>query len=426
MPRALPQPEKSFVLTRLLLVVCMVAAGFFGWFTLKDWWASRLASKSDPVPLRQAIAIEPHNAENYDLLGRYLLFVGQDPTSAAKAFRQAISLNRFSSTYLLDLAQASYSLGNQGENLATLRKAIAVDPKTSDVAWNAGNFFLLQGDVSEAFRQFAVVLRNDAGLVDPVLSLCWRTVPRVSAIERILPPSTDVHLAFVRLLLTQGELAPAHDAWARLIALHQEFDYRKAMFYVNGLIDARDVAGAQDAWGQLISQSPELARYPVSGNLVVNWNFAEDVLNGGFDWRYSPIPNVTVSLDPDDVRAGGKSLQVTYGNSGADSGVYQYVPVDPNTRYTLSAWVKSDDLRTANGPTIAALDAFDSTTLGSSRETAGSTPWHEISTDFQTGKATKLVLIRFPRDPGSTAIRGRFWVNGVTLNRTQATKPVLP
>ena len=112
----------------------------------------------------------------YDLLGRNLLFMAQRPSSAATAFDKASELNPYSSTYLLDLAQAYYGMGKKQENLATLRKAIAIDPKTPDVAWSAGNFFLVQGDTTEALQQFAAILRNEPSLADPVLSVCWRTL----------------------------------------------------------------------------------------------------------------------------------------------------------------------------------------------------------------------------------------------------------
>ena len=404
---------------RLVLTGCVVIACIYSWYAVRAYRAHRFSANNDQASLKRAIALEPTNAEYYDLLGRNLLFVAQEPPSAVTAFSKAIALNPYRSSYLLDLAQAYFGMGDQKENLAALRKAIAIDPKTLDVAWSAGNFFLVQGDVPEALQQFATVLPNDPSLTVPVLSVCWRTLGDVRTIESILPPDPAVHLELIRLLMSQGETAGAHDAWSDLMHLHLEFDYHQALFYVNSLIDARDVALAREAWKQLISTSSGLARYTTSDNLLVNGAFSEDILNGGFDWRYVPSSTPSVALDPSEVHSSGRSLLISYSDSGTDSGVYQDVPVDPNTRYTLSAWVKSEDLESANGPSVAALDAFDNTTYAQTDETIGTTSWHQVSKEFETGNATRLLVIRFIRNPGTTSIRGRFWVDDVSLRPAQ-------
>ena len=408
---------------RPLLVACVVAACAYGWCAVRAYSAFRFSTKQEQASLRRAIALEPSDAAYYDLLGRNLLFMDQRPSSAATAFDKASELSPYSSAYLLDLAQAYYGMGKKQENLATLRKAIAIDPKTPDVAWSAGNFFLVQGDTTEALQQFAAILRNEPSLADPVLSVCWRTLRDVVSIENILPPDPTVHLAFIKLLMSQGETIAAHDAWLKLMQLHQEFDYHQALFYVDRLIDAGDTMHAREAWNQLVSTSSALARYTTADNLVVNSSFAEDILNAGFDWRYFPSSTQSVALDTSEVHSGGRSLLISYSDSGADSGVYQFVPVDPNTRYTLSAWVKSDDLETANGPSVAALDAFENITYATTDETIGDTTWHQVSRDFETDGSTRMVVIRFVRNPGNTGIRGRFWVDDVSLRPASTRKP---
>jgi tetratricopeptide (TPR) repeat protein len=413
-----PMATWRIISGRLLLVACILASCVYGWFAVRAYRAFRFSTKQDPASLKRAIALEPSNAGYYDLLGRNLLFAAQEPQSAAAAFKKANELNPYNSVYLLDLAQAYFALGDRQENVAALRQAIAVDPRTPDVAWSTGNFFLVQGDVPEALQQFAAVLRNDSSLTVPVLSVCWRMLQNTQTIENILPPDPSVHLEFIKLLLKQGETAAAHNAWSRLMQLHSAFDYHQALFYVNSLIESGDAPVARETWHQLVTTSPTLARYVTSDNLIVNGAFAEDILNAGFDWRYYPSSTQTVALDPSEFHSSGRSILISYSGSGGDSGIYQYVPVDPNTRYTLSSWVKSDDLETANGPSVVASDAFGSSTYATTEETVGNTPWHQISKDFETDSATKMLVIRFVRIPGTTAIRGRFWISDLSLRPT--------
>jgi len=55
------------------------------------------------------------------------------------------------------------------------------DPTTPDVAWEAANFYLVQGDDAKALREFRVVLQNEPTLADPAIQFCWRINPDVDA-----------------------------------------------------------------------------------------------------------------------------------------------------------------------------------------------------------------------------------------------------
>ena len=141
----------------------------------------------------------------------------------------------------------------------------------------------------------------------------------------------------------------------------------------------------------------------------------EEILNGGFDWHYAVQPGIAVSLDTTQFHSGSQSVLISYSGTGGDSGFYEYVPVKPNTQYTVSAWVKSEELQTANGPCISVSDAYDNTRYALTQETVGTTPWHRLESSFQTGPATELLAIRFTRDPGNTHIHGQFWIDEVSL-----------
>ena len=81
----------------------------------------------------------------------------------------------------------------------------------------------------------------------------------------------------------------------------------------------------------------------------------------------------------------------------------------------VSAWVKSEELVTANGPYLSVSDAYDHNTYATTKKTVGTTVWHRVEHEFQTGPVAKLVVIHFVHDPGSTLIHGRFWVEEVSL-----------
>ncbi len=148
---------------------------------------------------------------------------------------------------------------------------------------------------------------------------------------------------------------------------------------------------------------------------MVNGSFEDEILNGGFGWRITP-QGTAVNVDDETVKDGHRSMLVTYSTPVLDGGLSQLIPVAPNTAYTASAWIKSDDLQTANGPRLTAFDAYTGASLGTSEPTSYTTDWRAVQAQFTTGRDTKLINLRLSRDRQDTVIRGRLWIDDVTLH----------
>jgi hypothetical protein len=100
--------------------------------------------------------------------------------------------------------------------------------------------------------------------------------------------------------------------------------------------------------------------------------------------------------------------------------------VTPGVAYIASAWVKSEELETANGPQLSVFDGNRNQALARSDETLGSTGWHQVQATFTAPKETNLVIVRVSRDPASTRIQGKFWIDNVhmTQNTGETTQQV--
>jgi hypothetical protein len=403
------------VLWATMLLICLLL-GVYVWYVVRIYEAHRFSVIHNEASLRRAIRLEPHDAANYDLLGQYFMWDGQDPRAAAAQFQRAVRLNPHESSYWIHLAQSENSLGNKTEEANAVRKAIAVDPTTPDVAWTAANFFLIQGENQEALEELAVVIRNDPWMADAALELGWRAVGDVEQIRQRMPPDPEIYLKFVRLLAAKRQWTAANYVWSSMLALNREFDARSALFYVDALLAKRDVAAAQIAWKQIAERSGRLQRYVTPGNLLVNARFDQEFLNAAFDWHYSVQPGAALEVDSAQSYRGGEALLITYsGSSNQDAGLSQYVPVTPGVRYMASAWVKSEELETANGPQLTVDDGYRKQEFSRSEETLGTTEWHVVRAPFIVAGDSNLVVIRFSRVPGSTLIRGKFWINSLQV-----------
>ena len=82
----------------------------------------------------------------------------------------------------------------------------------------------------------------------------------------------------------------------------------------------------------------------------------------------------------------------------------QYVPVQPNARYRLSTFVKSEDIVSASGPRIVVQDYYNNQVLASTEDLLSTSGWRELLADFATGPQTRLVAIKVMRVPGNPLI----------------------
>jgi hypothetical protein len=317
----------------------------------------------------------------------------------------------------LDLAGAYQLAGRISEQEQSVESAVEADPSPPHGAWEAANFFLIQNDREKALHHFGVVMANDPQSVDAALRLCWRATGDVNQIVQALTPRPDLYLSFLRLLVTRQEVAAAENVWTRLIALNQEFSIKLAFPYFRLLLSKQEVAAAQTAWQQAAALNHSLEAYlPSRQNLIVNGGFEENVLNGGFDWWYQSNPHATVTIDTAEFSGGTRSLCIAFdGQSPADAGIFQFIPVKPNTQYEFNAQYRSQELDTASGPRFSIADAYAGTTYVLTDDILGTNPWHPEQAQFRTGPNTKLVLLKIVRQPADALIRGKLWIDELKL-----------
>jgi tetratricopeptide (TPR) repeat protein len=397
---------------------CFVVVALYLQFALRAFLAAHLAATPELSNLNKAIRLEASNAEYRELLGRNLALSGASLDEAISDYRTAIHLDPYEARYWLDLAGAYQVAGRVNEQGDSVEHAVEADPTTPHVAWEAANFFLVQGDQEKALRYFRVVLANDQETVDLALQLCWRATGDANRIlDQALPPRPDLYLSFLSLLVYKQEVAAAENVWNHLIALNQEFSTKLAFPYFRLLIAKQEVAAAQTAWQQLAGVDRSLQPYlPSRENLIVNGGFEENLLNGGFDWWYESNAHAVLAIDTSEFYNGIRSLSVTFdGLNPADAGILQFVVVKPNSGYEFSAQSRTEDIQSASGPRFSIVDAYTNASYVLTDDLLDTNPWHEQRVRFQTGPNTNLVLLRIVRQPGTPLIRGKLWIDDLRL-----------
>jgi hypothetical protein len=400
-----------------MLLVAVLAASFYLVLTATAFLAAHFSEKPELADLQKAVHLEPGNAEYRYLLGRYFWLVQHSPDQAVAAYRDAVRLNPHQARYWLDLAGAYQLLGNTNEQRDALEHAILAGPTTPEVAWEAANLYIVEGETDKALAQFRVVLESDPYLPGSALELCWRIKPDVDVLLRdVVPPLATVDVAFLDLLASKKETAAAAKVWAHLAQLHQPVEKRYVFNYLGYLIAQQQVDQARLVWQQAGYLSGLSAYQPTSENLVVNGDFSLDILNGGFDWLYRRSPEVSLAFDPTQPHSGNRSLSIVF-NSAAinDAGILQIIPVQPNTNYEFSANFKAESIEGAGGPQFVIQDFYTGAAYFSSEDLKDADFWKQTGGDFLTGPDTRLLLLHIARVPPRSPIKGRLWIDGVHL-----------
>jgi tetratricopeptide (TPR) repeat protein len=398
-----------FAIAYVGLAACQFAA---------SWLAGRVELKS----LRRAARLDPGNAEYRDHLGRYYDLVARDPGAAVEEYKAAVQLNPHSARYWFDLASSYQVLGATTSQAAALERAIKADGTTPDVAWEAANLYLVQGENEKALREFRVVMANDPSLQNVALRFCWRIRPDVDAmLQDIVPVRVDAYTSFLELLESKEETVGAEKVWDALMQTHQPFEMAFAYDYIRYLIQHKEPDQATTVWQQTANRFGLTSYLPSSGNLIVNSNFNLKVLNAGFDWQYQKQNSVTLTLDPSDFHAGRRSLLVTFDGPGImEAGIYQLIAVQPNTSYDFTAYYKTGEIEGAGGPHFTIQDMYTQAVYYESDELKDTGFWKSADGEFTTGPDCKLIVLHIRRLPLGSPMRGKLWVGDFHLVRKPA------
>jgi tetratricopeptide (TPR) repeat protein len=401
-----------------IAVVGGLSVAYIG-FSAAQFAAAWFGSRSDLKSLKRAAFLDLGNAEYRYSLGRYYDLVSRDPSAAAGQYEAALKLNPHSARYWFDLAGVYQILGDIAQQSTALEHAIHADSMTPDVAWEAGNFYLVRGENEKALREFRVVIANDRSDADQALQFCWRIQPDVDALLReTVPVRADAYLSFLTLLESKEDSAGAAKVWNALMQTHEPFELRHAYDYIRYSILHKDVDQAVLAWQQIADRFGFSAYLPSAANLVVNGNFNLNILNAGFDWQYQRQASVNLTPDSSDYHAGRRSVQITFDGPGInDAGIYQYVAVQPNTTYDFTAYYKNGEMEGAGGPHFTVQDMYTQAVYYESDELKDAAFWKSAQGEFTTGPDCRLVVLHIRRLPAGSPIRGKLWVNDFHITR---------
>lgn len=396
---------------RIVPILTLFSLAVLGWYSILFSRADAAFRDNTLASLRTAVELAPSSAAYHELLAEHLETAGQNPDLELKI---ATDLSPRESRYWIRRAFRAELEQKYQESEDYLLRARSVD-RGFDPRWALMNFYFRRNKLSDFWRYTRESLDMSYGNLSPIFRLCLAANGDPAATQQILPPRRDILFSFFVYLLNQGRLDYAAKV-ADELSLKPQGDEAPALINYCGKRMTTNPNSALRVWNRLCAARllpfGELA--PEQGRVTTNGDFAIQPARGGFDWKYSADP--TISITPSDT---GQGLLIDLSASQADNValIEQEIPLTPGNqyaiRYTYRLAGPADDsgLHWAIFPTNTDSGSVDELMISPVL----------VGQDWQNGKLTflaerdavRLVLVR-RRTLGTVRWKGTVQLRNVT------------
>ncbi|MGA2263952.1 MAG: tetratricopeptide repeat protein [Acidobacteriota bacterium] len=387
----------------------------------------------------RAIEMDPGNAALWWHRGqlRHYAVEAVDIPQAILDYQKALSINPRLSQAWVDVADCYERTARYAEAEDAFRHALATHAYSPLTHWQAGNFFLRRGNLAQMYECFKMASAYDPGKLGIAMDIAWKIDPERGAIlEKLIPDNLAANLSYLDFLVSRDELDLARAAWLRALKndppTESEFKIASSFGYIDHLVDKNRVEDAERVWDEALHKSGSNPGYPRIGgqdaaggspaapNLIWNGSFEDEIVNGGFDWRYAEMKEVEFEVDLTDRLEGLKSLKVTFGGANIQfAHLSQIVPIPHPGNYVLEVYLRTQGLTTNRKPYLSIQGYPEASGAALSTEPfPETTPWEKRSYTFAVKDKCKAVKIMLRRDPSArfdNQIKGSLWLDKISI-----------
>ena len=337
----------------------------------------------------------------------------QDPETAARFFRQAVSKDVLFLDSWLRLAEAEATIGRK-------EKAIQILEFTIDRTKNVSRWKWPQMLLARELGMEEVIYRNANYLLslgvleqDTLQFLHSHLSGNASDVVAILEPShLEVYLEWLMNWSMTEESLTVWQAMNTISTPHKEI----ALRYANFLLNNKRIIAAMDIW----------KKYTGNDGLT-NPGFEKDLTGVGFDWRHwdEKDGNWELKRVNYETAEGGYALRITFNGRENISfhNVYQIFTVDPQSKYRLTYAWKSRGITTDQGPFIEIYGYDNDGLYLTGPMITGTQGWREVSLEFDMPEGCRAAVVRLCRRPSNrfdSKIRGSLWLDDFRLEKIES------
>src|SRR6202030_3323996 len=168
----------------------LTVAAYLAYFSVRTARATYYTDAQTLHGYERATQIEPGNARNWYLLGRYLQYSFEDanPQRAISSYIKSLEIDPRATSTWLELAATYESEGNDVAARKAFISAKQTYPLSAEVSWRYGNFLLRQGELEPAFTEMRLAVEADPKRAAEAFSRSLRAGSSIeTTLNRVLP-----------------------------------------------------------------------------------------------------------------------------------------------------------------------------------------------------------------------------------------------
>jgi tetratricopeptide (TPR) repeat protein len=423
--------ELRAVWARVLLLVPLALVVVGVWYGMRWCIGNTMAEWLPDIGAAQAAArLAPDDPQSHFTIARLRerSFLPEELPEAARQYEEAARLSPNDFRLFMELGRVRGLTGDVRGGEQALRRAVELAPTYPEPRWYLGNLLLREGRTEEAFAE----LRR-AGDASPekfrpqVLELSWRfynsDIPSVLA---AVGNSAGARGQLMDYLLNRKQLDDARKLWEGFNS-----EERKTLRPTGEKLMLRFLEAKR--FHDMLAMHTELAGLDGTPTTAARERFT----NGGFEsavgaagtspfeWQVVPLAGVQMGLDERVRQEGARSLRLAFNATGTISfrNISQLLVVEPQMRYRLEYYVRTEDLKGAATLALEVVDAAqpDRVVVASPPLKVGTTAdWQAVALDFTTGaqaQALTLRVVSLPCPAATCPIFGKVWYDNFNLQR---------
>ncbi|NNE66943.1 MAG: hypothetical protein HKN33_10305, partial [Pyrinomonadaceae bacterium] len=372
------KPDTNHLLTidskslgaRLLLAAFLALAVLFVWFSVSWQIGNMFAGFTKPTEANaEAVADMAVSMAPGDPLAVWLKAVIAQDASASDyvGFEDVIRLSPNDYRWWVQMGRAFEQADKAEKAELAFNRAIEIAPNYVLPRWQAGNYYLRQGNETAALKNLKRAAELDEVYREQVFSVVWDFFEEdEEKLESLAKEQKGVYSGLAKFYAGKGKPEKSLESWNKLSKSERTQNADVAKLVAQALFDKGFFATSVRFRDELGIEKGAGVGKMHNGGFEAQIPKPDGVL---FSWKIVKVEGMRVQTNGFKKRSGNRSLEVSFGSfSKPDiNNVYQTIAVKGGARYRLSFWVKTEKLAGAALPQIQVINTVDSKPLGSSK-----------------------------------------------------------
>lgn len=411
---------------RIGIAFALVVILAFGWFAIRRQIGNMLAELTSPFDAgaknvaQTALALAPSDPS------ATWLFVNtnksDDNQNSEINSAQVVKLSPADFRWWIEYGREREQAGDRANAERAFFKAVELAPNYTFPRWQLGNFYLRQNRGDEAFRELSKVAATNVLFGEQVYSIAWEYFERDAAkLEQIAGSGAEARANLAKFFAGKGRAEDCLRVWNTLSNAEKETSNVGKRDIAQALYDKGFYRSAIEFIRQL-GIEPEAAAATIQNGGFENP--IGDAKDAYFGWKISPVEKMDVKLDPTQRHEANRSLRVNFNGYAAPTlnAIYQIIAVEAKTRYRLTFWIRTENLKSAGAPNLQIFNVTDNKNIAVSGSfPVGTNDWQQLKIEFTTPENTEGVALRTMRVycGENCPIFGTLWYDDFRLERVR-------